>query len=134
MSYQPASVPTEDKAVREYLSRELPRIANALRTVVYEQASFVASLSAGISANWKLPAGIARMSTSNTITLTGIADQREHTFVNIGTGVVVFKSEASESSASNRFALVTDYAISANGTLSTWYDVVSARHRGLSKT
>lgn len=133
MSYQPASVPTDDKAVREYLSRELFRIANAFRTVVYEQASFVASLSSGISANWKLPAGIARMSTSNTITLTGIADQREHTFVNIGTGVVVFKSEASESSASNRFALVTDYAISANGSLSTWYDVVSARHRGLSK-
>jgi hypothetical protein len=134
MSYEPAPVPRDDQSLREYLARELRRLANDLRTVVYQASPVVASLSAGISANWKVPAGFLLMSTSNTITLTGIADQRAHTFVNIGSGVVVFKSQGTESSASNRFALVTDYAISANGTLSTWYDPAAFRHRGLSKT
>lgn len=134
MSYEPAPVPLDDKGVREYLARELRRISNVLRTVVYEQTAFAASLSAGVSANWKLPAGIALLSTSNTITLTGIADQRRHTIVNVGTGVVVFKNQASESSASFRFSLAGSPVLSAGAALSTWYDVTTSRHRALSRT
>jgi hypothetical protein len=134
MSYEPGPVPSDDKQVREYLSRELRRISNLLKTVVYHQTPFVASLSAGVSANWKLSGGIALLSTSSTITLTGIADTRPHTFVNIGTGVVFFKNEGTESSASYRFALAGNVNLSAGAALSTVYDVRSARHRGLSKT
>lgn len=142
MNYEPAPTPTEDKGIREFLARELRRLANIIKddapVVWYRTGPVVASLSDGISANWKVPQGnVILMSTSNTITLTGIAERtplRERTFVNIGTGVVVFKSEASESSASNRFALTTDWNISANGTAVLWRDPFSARHRGLSRT
>jgi hypothetical protein len=134
MSYEPAPTPTDAKQVPEYLSRELRRISNLLKTVVYQQTPVVASLSAGISANWKIPAGIMLMSTSSTITLTGIADTRPHTFVNTGTGVVFFKNEGTESSASYRFALTGNLNLSAGAALSTVYDVRSARHRGLSRT
>jgi hypothetical protein len=142
MSYKPASPPTADKGVAEFLARELPRLASAVRddapVVWYRTAAVTASLSAGISANWKVPVGnVVRISASNTMTLTGIAERtpfRERTFVNVGTGVVVFKSEASESSASNRFALPVDWQISANGSATLWRDPISARHRGLSRT
>jgi hypothetical protein len=134
MSYEPGPVPGDDKQVREYLSRELRRISNSLKTVVYQQTPVVASLSAGISANWKVAGGVVLMSTSSTITITGIADTRARTFVNTGTGVVVFKNEGTESSASYRFALTGNLALSAGAALSTWYDFRSARHRGLSKT
>lgn len=142
MNYEPANTPNDDKGVREFLARELRRIANSLKddapVVWYRNGAVTASLSAGISANWKVPAGnVIRISASNTMTLTGIAERtpfRERTFVNVGTGVVVFKSEASESSASNRFALPTDWQISANGSATLWRDPISARHRGLSRT
>lgn len=144
MSYKPASSP-QGKDVQElarYVGDELRRVAASVRddadVVWYRTGAVTASISAGISANWKVPAGnIIRISSSNTMTLTGLAERtpnRERTFVNVGTGVVVFKSEASESSASNRFALPVDWQISANGSATLWRDPISARHRGLSRT
>jgi|SRR6185312_2724553 len=137
MNYEPAQVPLDDKGVREYLSRELRRLAavvkDAAPAVWYLTQPVVATLSAGISANWKVPAGnVVLMSTSTTITLTGLADttaNRVRTFINIGTGVVVFKNAGTESSASCRFALPADYQASANASLTLWYDAFSARHR-----
>jgi hypothetical protein len=142
VSYNPASPPQGDKGISEYLSRELPRLASAVRddapVVWYRNGPVDASLSAGISANWKVPAGnVIRLSTSDTITLTGIAERtpfRERVLVNVGTGVVVLKSEGTESSASNRLLLPADWAISQNGTAVLWRDPFSARHRGLSRT
>lgn len=142
MNYVPAQTPGEDKGVREFLTRELLRLASILKddapTVWYRTGATTASLSAGISANWKVPQGnVVLMSTSNTITLTGIAERtpfRERTFINIGTGVVVFKSQGTESSASNRLALPTDWNLSANAACTLWRDPISARHRGLSRT
>jgi hypothetical protein len=142
VNYEPGSTPSDDKGIREFLARELRRLANVLKdeapVVWYRNGAVTASLSAGISANWKVPQGnVIRISASNTMTLTGIAEKtpfRERTFVNVGTGVVVFKSEASESSASNRFALPVDWQISANGSATLWRDPISARHRGLSRT
>lgn len=142
MNYEPSPTPGDDKGVSAFLARELRRLASVLKddapVVWYRTGAATASLSAGISANWKVPAGnVIRLSTSSTITLTGIAEKtplRERVFVNIGTGVVVLKSEASESSASHRFALSTDWNISAGGAAVLWYDPISARHRGLSRT
>lgn len=142
MNYEPAQTPNDDKYVREFLARELRRLSSAVRdnadTVWYRTGPVVASLSAGISADWKIPVGnVILMSASNTITLTGIAEKtplRERVFINIGTGVVVFKSQATESSASNRFALPTDWQLSANASCLIWRDPYSARHRGLSRT
>jgi hypothetical protein len=142
VNYEPGSTPSDDKGIREFLARELRRLANVLKdeapVVWYRNGAVTASLSAGISANWKVPAGnVIRISTSDTITLTGIAEKtpfRERAFVNIGHGVVVFKSEASESSASNRLLLPQDWAVSQNGTAVLWRDPISARHRGLSRT
>lgn len=142
MNYEPAQTPGDDKYVREFLARELRRLANIVRddspTVWYRTGPVVASLSAGISADWRVPAGnVILLSTSNTITLTGIAERtplRERVFINIGSGVVVFKSQASESSASNRFALPTNWQLSANASCLMWRDPFSARHRGLSRT
>lgn len=141
MNYEPAQTPGDDKGVREFLARELRRLASILRddspAVWYRTGPVVASLSAGISADWKIPSGnVILMSTSNTITLTGIAEKtplRERVFINTGTGVVVFKSEASESSASNRFALPVTWQLSANACCLIWRDPFSARHRGLSR-
>lgn len=142
MNYEPANTPSDDKGVREFLARELRRLASALKddapVVWYRNGAVTASISAGVSANWKVPAGnVIRISASDTMTLTGLAERtpfRERTFVNVGTGVVVFKSEASESSASNRFALPADWNISQNGSCTLWRDPISARHRGLSRT
>jgi hypothetical protein len=142
MNYEPGATPSDDKGIREFLARELRRLANVLKddapVVWYRNGPVNASLSAGISANWRIPQGnVIRISTSDTITLTGIAERtpfRERVLVNVGTGVVVLKSQASESSASNRFALPTDWNISANGSAVIWRDPFSARHRGLSKT
>jgi hypothetical protein len=144
VNYEPQGVPLGDetKALREYLQRELRRIASAVRddspAVWYRTGPVVASLSAGVSANWKIPAGnVILLSTSNTITLTGFAERtplRERAFINIGTGVVFFKSEASESSASNRLVVPTNWNISAGGAAVLWRDPFSARHRGLSRT
>jgi hypothetical protein len=141
VNYEPAPVPLDDKALREYLSRELRRLAGVLRagtaTVAYLTSSVTASLSDAVSANWKISGNVALLSTSNTITLTGIADttpNRVRTFINIGTGVVVFKSAGTESSASHRFALPADWQLSANAVASFWYDARAFRHRGLSRT
>lgn len=148
MNYEPLSTPLIDskqsgaKVLGEFLSRELRRLASVVRddspAVWYRTGVAVASLSAGISANYKIPQGnIVLFSTSNTTTLTGIAERtpfRERVLVNIGSGVLYLKSEASESSASNRFALPTSWQLSANASAVIWRDPLSARHRGLSRT
>jgi hypothetical protein len=142
MNYEPGQSPLDDKGLRGFVARELRRLADIVRddspAVWYRTGPVLASLSAGVSANWKCPSGnVILLSTSNTITLTGLAERtplRERAFINIGTGVVVFKSQASESSASNRFALPADWNISTNGSVLLWRDPFSARHRGLSRT
>ena len=142
MNYEPAQTPSDDKGIREYLARELRRLSTVVKdstpAVWYVTDPVVASLSAGISANWKCPAGnIVLMSTSTTITLTGIADttpNRVRTLINIGTGVVVLKNAGTESSASFRFALATDWQLSAGAAATIWRDAFGARHRGLSRT
>lgn len=142
--YRPAPVPFNDKDIPEYVQRELQKIGDALRDdadSIFYRTIFAsdASLSAGISANWKCAnANVIRMSTSATITVTGIAfkqPMREFVFINVGTGVVKFKHEAAESSASHRFALPAAlYDISANHAATFWRDPVSARHRPLCRT
>lgn len=144
MNYEPGPMPLDDANVREYLSRELRRISISLKdnapTVFYRTGYDTdRSLSAGDSANYKagLSTNITRISTSNTVTLTGIADKtplRERTLINIGTGVLVLKSEGTESSASFRFALPAHWQLSANCAATLWFDPVSSRHRGLTRT
>lgn len=144
MNYKPAAVPTEARDVPRFLSQELERISTALRdsaaTVFYRTSvDTEASLSAGDSANYQVAASsnIIRISTSVTVTLTGIADTtpyRERIFVNTGHGVLYFKNQAAESSASNRFALGADWQISADHTACFWFDPISARHRGIGRT
>jgi hypothetical protein len=142
VNYEPGSTPSDDKGIREFLARELRRLANVLKddapVVWYRNGAVTASLSAGVSANYKIPQGnVIRISASNTMTLTGIAERtafRERVLINVGTGVVVLKSQASESSASNRFALSTDWQLSANASATLWYDPFSARHRGIGRT
>ena len=142
MNYEPLGIPQDDKGLRAFLARELRRLADVVRdnapVVWYRTGPVVASLSDGISADWKVPAAnVILMSTSNTITLTGIAEKtpfRERVFINIGTGVVVFKNEGTESSASNRLLVPSTWNISAGGAVTLWRDSFSARHRGLSRT
>jgi hypothetical protein len=148
MNYEPLGVPLVDskqtgaRSIAEFLGRELRRIASTLKdnapTVQYLTGPVVASLSDAISANWKAPIGnVVLMSTSSTITITGIADvtpNRVRTFINTGTGVVVFKSAGTESSAPYRLALPADWNLSAGAAATLWYDSFSARHRGLSRT
>jgi hypothetical protein len=144
VNYQPGPMPFSDEQVREYLTRELRKIANCLQdnaaTVFYRTSvETEASLSAGDSANYKIGLGsnIIRISTSNTVTLTGIADttpNRERTFMNVGHGVLVLKNAGTESSASYRFALPANWDLSANASGTVWYDVLSARHRGIYRT
>ncbi len=143
-NYRVPPAPSEVKQLPEYIYRELGRVASSTadnaevifyRTIVAADAS----LSAGISANWKCAnANVIRMSTSNTITVTGIAfsvPMREFVFINVGTGVVAFKNEGTESSASFRFALPAAlYQLSANHAAGFWYDNVSARMRPLYRT
>lgn len=143
-NYRPPPPPNEVKQLQEYIYRELSRIGTAVAdnadTIHYRTILAAdASLSAGISANWKCAnANVIRCSTSNTITITGIAfkqPMREFVFINIGTGVAAFKNEGTESSASFRFAVPgTLYQISANHAATFWFDPVSARHRPLSRT
>jgi hypothetical protein len=142
--YTPAPVPGSVKDVPRYLSQEFQRISAALRdsavTVFYRTSVETdESLSTGDSANYKVGANsnIVRISTSVTVTLTGIADTtplRERTFINVGTGVLVLKNQGAESSASHRFALPTDWNLSANATATCWYDPISSRHRGIART
>ena len=144
MNYEPGPVPIDVKDVLTYLHREGRKLAAALRdsaTTVFYRTSVDtdSSLSAGVSANYRVDvnANVLRISTSNTLTLTGIADttaNRERTLVNVGTGVLFLKNQGAESSASHRFALPADWQLSANASATLWYDVVSSRHRGLSRT
>jgi hypothetical protein len=146
MSYTPSPAPFDIKQLPEYLQRELRRIsedlADAAASVFYRTIPTTAgslSVSDGISANWKVAGNVLLISTSATQTLTGLQrgaldGMREVVFMNIGTGVVVLKSQAAESSASNRFALVTDYQLSANAAATLWRDPFAYRWRGLSKT
>ncbi len=146
MNYKPGPMVVGDnpRNLREYLERELQRISAALT----DSASFVFyrtnhdsehSLSAADSANYRmgLATNVLRISTSNTVTLTGVADKtpyRERVFINVGTGVWVLKSEGSETSASFRFALPANWQLSANASATILYDPVSSRHRGISRT
>jgi hypothetical protein len=137
-------MPGDVKDVPRFLSQELQRISAALRdnavTVFYRTSvETETSLSAGDSANYKVGLGsnIIRISTSVTVTLTGISDTtplRERTFINVGTGVLVFKNQGTESSASHRFALTSDYQISANGSVTLWFDPISSRHRCIARS
>lgn len=144
MNYQPGPVPLNDKDLKEYLGREFRRISESLRdnapTVFYRNSiETEVSLSAGDSANYKagLTSNVIRISASVTVTLTGIADTtpfRERAIINTGVGVVVLKSQGTESSASHRFALPSDWQLSENCTAVIWFDPISSRHRGLSRT
>lgn len=142
-NYSPTPPPNDIKALAEYTHRELRRVGDTLAdpadAIHYMTPYADASLSNGISANWKCPnATVIRCSTSNTVTLTGIAyklAKRNFTFINIGTGVLALKNAGTESSASYRFALPSAlYQISANHAVTTWFDPASSRHRVLSRT
>lgn len=142
--YVPTPPPGDAKALAEYIHRELRRagdtLADAADAIHYNTPYAAdASLSNGISANWKCAnANIIRCSTSNTVTITGIAykqAKREMTFMNVGTGVLTFKNEGTESSASFRLALPAAlYQISAGHAVTFWRDPSSSRHRVLSRT
>lgn len=142
-NYVPTPPPDDLKYLPEYTHRELRRVGDTLAdpadAIHYMTPYADASLSDGISANWKCPnATVIRCSTSATITLTGIAykqAKRNFTFLNVGTGVLALKNAGTESSASHRFALPTAlYQISANHAVTTWYDPASSRHRPISRT
>jgi len=141
-SYAPGPVPPLGGLVR-FLTEELKRLASLIRddapTVQYRTSpANQGSLTAGVSANYKIADGnVVRISTSATVTLTGIAykvPNREIVLINVGTGVVVLKDQATESSASYRFALVNSLDLSQNAAAVLWFDSYSARWRVLSKT
>lgn len=143
-NYSPTPPPGDGKALAEYVHRELRRVGDNLADaadMIHYRTPYQAdaSLSNGISANWRCAnVNVLRCSTSNTITITGIAykqAKREMTFINIGTGVLAFKNAGTESSASYRFALPSAlYQISANHAVTFWYDPASSRHRPISRT
>lgn len=146
MSYQAGTVPFDVKELPRFLQTELRRIAADLAdsadAVFYRTAptqSISLSVSNGSSANWKVTGNVLLVSTSVTQTFTGLQRSaldglREIVFINVGTGVAVLKSQAAESSASNRFALVNDYQLSTNAAATLWRDPYAWRWRGLSKT
>lgn len=143
MSYEAAPSPIDPANLPEYVSRELRRLGQVLRDnaprVFYRTSpGNQGSLSAAVSANFKIAAGnVVRISSSATVTLTGLvntAPNRELVLVNVGHGVVYLKSEGTESSASHRFALATHWDLSQNAAATLWYDAASARWRGLSRT
>ena len=143
MNYEPGSLPQDPKQLIEFLSRELRRLSGIVRDdtpVVQYRTSPInqGSLTAAVSANYKLASGnVVRISSSATVTLTGLANtapNRELVLINVGTGVVVLKSEGTESSASYRFALSTDWQLSANASAVLWFDPYSFRWRGIAKT
>ncbi len=143
MNFVPGQPPREPERLAEYISRELLRLATSTKDdaskVFYRTLSVnQGSLTAGISANYKIAAGnVVRVSTSNTVTLGGLViDEyfREIVLINVGTGVLVLKSQDTASSASYRFALPTDWNLSANASAVLWRDPVSARLRGIGRT
>lgn len=143
-TYVPTPPPREPKELGEYIHRELRRVGDAVADAadaIHYMTPYApdASLSAGISANWKCAnAVILRCSTSNTVSVGGIGyklQKRNVTFLNIGTGVLAFKNEDAGSSASFRLALPAAlYQISANHAVTFWYDPSSSRHRPISRT
>lgn len=143
MNYEPAPVPSDPKQLTEYLTRELRRFGSLMRDesqVVHYRTipANQGSLTAGVSANWKIAAGnIIRISASATVTLTGLAHtnpNREIVLINVGTASVVLKNEGTESSSAFRFALPLDWHLSANASAVLWYDSFSFRWRGLCRT
>lgn len=146
MSYVAGTVPFDVKEIPRFLQNELQRIAARIAdnadAVFYRTAptqSVSLSVSAGSSANWRVAGNLLLVSTSTTQTFTGLQrsaldGMREVVFLNVGSGVAVLKSQAVESSASNRFALVTDYQLSANAAAVLWRDPFAARWRGIAKT
>lgn len=144
--YTPNPAPFDVKEVPRFLDMELQRISRSLAdnssAVFYRTMPSTAdslSVSNGSSANWKVSGNVLRVSTSTTQTFTGLQrgaldGMREVVFLNIGTGVAVLKNQAAESSASNRFALVTDLSLSQNGAVVFWRDPYSFRWRGISRT
>lgn len=136
--------PNDLRSLAEWAHRELRAVGSAVsdsRDEIHYMTPYVAdgSLSNGISANWKIAnAAIVRCSTSNTITVTGFAykiPKRTFTVANVGTGVLAFKNEGTESSASYRIAAPSAlYQISAGHMVTFWYDPSSTRHRPVSRT
>lgn len=142
-NYKPTIAPFDLRQIPEYISRELERVGSSLRDnadqVLYMTIASSESLSAAVSANWKCSnSNVLRVSTSNTMTFTGIAFKepfRQRVIINTGTGVAVIKSEGTESSTSFRFLLPTaSWQLSANAAGIFWYDPFSSRHRGISRT
>lgn len=142
-NYVPTPAPFDVKQLPEYILRELRRVGDNLRDnadqIHYRTVVSTESLSAATSANWKCSdSDVLRLSTSNTMTFTGIAHReqyRERVLINVGSGVAVLKSEGTESSASNRFLLpAAAWQLSANVVAVIWYDAISARHRGIART
>lgn len=140
--YVPTPAPL-DKDLGSYIQRELTKIGQVLadnadsvfyRTLPANQGS----LTANVSANWKIADGnVIRVSTSNTVTFTGIAlktPNRELVFVNCGTGVAVLKPRDAASSASFQFAIPTTWQLSADAACVLWYDIYSSKLRGISRT
>jgi hypothetical protein len=143
VNFVPGTPPTDPTRLAEYLARELNRFASAMRddaeTVFYRTLyANQGSLTAGVSANYKIASGnVIRISTSATVTLGGLVIDdyyREVVLLNVGTGVLVLKSEDTGSSASYRFALPTNYQVSANASVTVWRDPVSARFRAIGRT
>lgn len=143
-SYVPSMPPLDPKQLGEWIHRELRAIGKAFADdadAIHYMTPYAAdaSLSAGISANWKCAnAVIIRCSTSSTVTVGAIGyklAKRCTTFLNIGTGVLAFKHEDTGSSASLRLALPGAlYQISANHAVTFWYDPSSTRHRPIFRT
>lgn len=142
-NYIPPPTPLEQKDLPAYLWRELNRVgknlADSAELIFYRTLPYTDdSLTAGASANYKIAQGnVIRISTSNTFTLTGLAVKqynREIVILNVGTGVLSFKSQGAESSASHRFALGINYQISAGYAVTFWYDLASSRWRALSRS
>jgi hypothetical protein len=146
MNYKPQPVPLDNKEFSRYLQRELRAVADATadaadcvfyRSLPVHPASL--SLSNGVSANWRVAGNVLLLSSSATMTLTGLQrtqfdGKREVVLFNVGTGVVVLKSEGAESSASNRFALTANLNLSTNAAATLWRDPFAARWRGLSRS
>jgi len=145
--YTPAPVPFDVKELPQFLQSEFRRISQDLadqadsvfyRTLPATSGSL--SVSAGVSANWKVDGNILLVSTSVTQTFTGLqrgvlSPMREIVFINVGTGVAALKSEAAESSASNRFAFAaSNYQLSQNAAVILWRDPFAYRWRGIAKT
>lgn len=142
MNYTPQPPPL-DNPITEYLYRELQKLSaayndNAPTVLFLTRPATAGTLSAGVSANWKLPAcNILRISASATLTLTGLGmkePNRLQGLINIGTAAIVLPSENAGSSASYRFALPSTWQLSANCAALLWYDPFSSRWRGISKT